>query len=64
MLPGAHKAAAMTGQRPPMKPCPLCGVAMVASKSSVEHERFDIFTCLRCDAVISFEPDKGERDND
>ena len=54
----------MTGQRPPMKPCPVCGVAMVASKSSSERERFDIFTCLRCDAVISFEPDKGARDDD
>lgn len=54
----------MTGQRPPMKPCPLCGSAMMASKSSVQHERFDIFTCLRCDAVISFEPGKGEREND
>ena len=64
MHPDAHKAAAMTGQRPPMKPCPVCGVAMVASKSSSERERFDIFTCLRCDAVISFEPDKGARDND
>jgi Zn-finger nucleic acid-binding protein len=47
-----------------MKTCPLCGIAMVASKSSAEHERFDIFTCLRCDAVISFEPDNREQEDD
>jgi hypothetical protein len=34
------------------KRCPLCGIAMVASRSHPERDRFDIFQCLQCDTMI------------
>jgi hypothetical protein len=36
--------------------CPVCGVAMLASKSSEDRPDFDTFNCLRCRAVISLAP--------
>jgi len=39
-----------------IKHCPVCGVAMLASKSSQDRPDFDIFDCLRCEAVIKLTP--------
>jgi len=43
-------SSAKTPEMP--KRCPLCGVAMLASRSHPERDRFDIFQCLQCDTVI------------
>jgi hypothetical protein len=32
--------------------CPLCGVAMQASKSRESLQHFDTFQCLTCDTTI------------
>jgi 5-methylcytosine-specific restriction endonuclease McrA len=34
------------------KRCPLCGIAMLASRSRPDSNRFDIFQCLQCETVI------------
>jgi len=34
------------------KQCPLCGLAMLASRSQPDSDRFDLFQCLRCETVI------------
>jgi DNA-directed RNA polymerase subunit M/transcription elongation factor TFIIS len=39
-------------QRPPIKLCPVCQTAMVASKSQDAAGSRDIFRCLKCEAVI------------
>ena len=36
--------------------CPLCGVAMLGSKSSKESQQFDTFACLRCETTVTFAP--------
>ena len=46
----------MTTRRRSLKHCPVCGVAMLASKSRPDSPDFDTFDCLRCDAVISETP--------
>jgi hypothetical protein len=38
---------------PPVRHCPVCGVAMVASKSRDDSVEFDTFRCLSCETVIS-----------
>jgi hypothetical protein len=44
----------MTARRRPfVRPCPLCGVAMQASKSRDDIVDFDTFQCLRCETTIS-----------
>jgi ferredoxin-like protein FixX len=40
--------------RPTIQHCPLCGVAMLGSKSDANSPRFDNFTCLECGTVISY----------
>jgi hypothetical protein len=42
--------------RPPIKHCPLCGVAMVGSRSTEGVGQFDTFSCLKCDTVITLTP--------
>jgi len=37
---------------PPIRHCPLCGVAMQASKSQKDGAEFDTFRCLTCDTTI------------
>jgi hypothetical protein len=49
--------------------CPLCGVAMLASKSTPDSADFDTFDCLSCNTKISAgpvrtTPDAEERDHD
>ncbi len=50
-------------ERPPIRHCPVCGIAMQASKSQESLTYFDKFECLSCHAVISESkprPDKRE----
>jgi hypothetical protein len=42
----------MNSERPPIKLCPVCQTAMVASKSQDPAGSRDIFRCLKCEAVI------------
>jgi len=42
--------------RPPIRHCPLCGIAMVSSKSDEQSAQFDTFSCLNCKTVISLAP--------
>jgi len=42
--------------RPRIQHCPLCGVAMLASKSNKDSQQFDTFACLRCETTITFAP--------
>lgn len=39
-------------QRPPIRHCPICGIAMQASKSQEDLTHFDKFECLSCHTVI------------
>jgi hypothetical protein len=43
---------------PRPKHCPICGVAMLASRSHGGHEA-DRFECLGCDLVINYSGGKG-----
>ena len=51
-------------QPPPMRNCPVCGIAMQASKSQENLTYFDKFECLSCRTVITTEskprPPTGE----
>jgi len=38
--------------RPRIRPCPVCGIAMQASKSREDLADFDTFQCLSCQTVI------------
>ena len=40
-------------QRPPIRHCPVCGIAMQTSKSQENLTHFDKFECLSCRTVIS-----------
>jgi DNA-directed RNA polymerase subunit M/transcription elongation factor TFIIS len=42
--------------RPPIRHCPLCGLAMISSKSDEKSANFDTFACLNCNTVISLTP--------
>jgi len=42
--------------RPPLQHCPLCGVAMLGSKSDEGSLHFDTFRCLKCETVMTFIP--------
>jgi C4-type Zn-finger protein len=42
-------------QRPPIRHCPICGIAMQASKSQENLAYFDKFECLSCHTVITTE---------
>jgi hypothetical protein len=56
-----HPASA----RPPLKTCPICKLAMVASKTSPGAAAYDTFTCLDCKTVISLSPmEPGAQDRD
>jgi len=52
----------MRAPRPPsIRHCPLCGVAMQASKSREELPEFDTFRCLTCQTTIAERPRPPER---
>ncbi|MDO8877562.1 MAG: hypothetical protein Q8M24_09655 [Pseudolabrys sp.] len=38
--------------RPPLRHCPICGIAMQAQKTRDDTPRFDLFECLSCDTTI------------
>jgi hypothetical protein len=43
----------------PIRLCPICRIAMVASKSRDGGKSWDVFTCLKCDAAVELpEPPK------
>jgi hypothetical protein len=38
--------------RPPIRHCPVCGIAMQAKKSKEDLAQFDTFECLSCQTTI------------
>jgi transposase-like protein len=43
----------------PIRPCPICGIAMQGRKSKEGVRSFDRFECLSCGATIELpEPEK------
>ena len=38
--------------RSSIRPCPVCGIAMQATKSRENLSDFDTFSCLSCDTTI------------
>jgi hypothetical protein len=47
--------------RPPLRHCPLCGIAMQARKSKDDLPRFDTFVCQNCNTTISESPPPSDR---
>jgi hypothetical protein len=41
---------------PPVRHCPVCGIAMVRSKSREDVAEFDTYRCLTCDTTIRETP--------
>ena len=41
-----------TPRRPSLRHCPVCGIAMQATKSRENLSDFDTFNCLSCDTMI------------
>jgi cytochrome c551/c552 len=41
--------------------CPVCGVAMLGSKSHQDRADFDQFSCLQCHAVMTLGPSADPR---
>jgi hypothetical protein len=37
---------------PTIRPCPVCSIAMQASKSRDDLQHFDVFECQHCDTTI------------
>jgi hypothetical protein len=56
------KGAMKSQPRPPLRHCPLCGVAMQASKSKNDLQAFDVFQCLTCHTTIREAPAQPKRD--
>jgi rubredoxin len=42
----------LSPQRPSIRHCPVCGIAMQARKSQENLTHFDVFECQNCDTVI------------
>jgi hypothetical protein len=51
-LPDADFTAMTSTQRPPIRHCPVCGIAMQAKKSREDLPHFDTFNCLSCQTSI------------
>ena len=43
---------------PPIRNCPVCAIAMSATKSDAALAEFDTFSCLTCGSVISLVPQR------
>lgn len=58
----ANPRAMKPRPRPPLRHCPICGVAMQASKSRDDLLTFDTFQCFTCNTTIVEEarPPQGE----
>jgi hypothetical protein len=41
---------------PSIRNCPLCGLAMLSSKSDERDAQYDTFSCLNCKTIISLTP--------
>jgi hypothetical protein len=50
---GQMEANSPSSGRPTIRHCPVCGIAMQASKSRGELAEFDLFKCLTCETTIS-----------
>lgn len=48
-------------RHPPLRHCPVCGVAMQATRTREDVEHFDRFECLNCQTTISAGPGKAAR---
>jgi hypothetical protein len=44
--------------RSPLRHCPICGIAMQASKTRDDIEHFDCFECLNCHTTIVEAPER------
>jgi predicted RNA-binding Zn-ribbon protein involved in translation (DUF1610 family) len=44
-----------------VRPCPLCGIAMQASRTRDDLEHFDHFDCQHCGTVITETPKPPDR---
>jgi predicted RNA-binding Zn-ribbon protein involved in translation (DUF1610 family) len=42
----------------PVRSCPVCRTAMIASKSKPERALFDTFNCLNCGTVVTLPSDR------
>ena len=47
----------------PLKPCPVCKVAMQASKSDEQASEYDTFTCSNCGAGVILSPSMWDQSN-
>lgn len=47
--------------RPPLRHCPVCGVAMQATKTRDDLKYFDRFECLVCQTTINASPLRPKR---
>ena len=51
-LCGSSRQIICMAEKPPVRHCPVCRLAMVGSKSRDDLERPDIFHCLNCGTEI------------
>jgi hypothetical protein len=53
----------MKSQKPSIKNCPFCRIAMVGSRSHPGKAQIDTFECLQCNTVIRLDasPTDGDR---
>jgi hypothetical protein len=59
---GGDGAVAELSPRAPIKACPVCRLAMLASKSNKDAPHYDTFKCLNCGCVISTGHDQSDPD--
>jgi hypothetical protein len=50
----------MRSPRPPIQQCPVCGLAMVGSRSDEGNPHLDTFSCLKCETVMTFVPSRKD----
>jgi predicted RNA-binding Zn-ribbon protein involved in translation (DUF1610 family) len=61
-VPAADSRKMEESQRPPIRPCPLCGIAMQASKSRETEAGYDTFRCLTCGTTIVEQPPSSRQE--
>jgi hypothetical protein len=52
----------MMTERPPIRNCPRCGVAMVSRKADARSAGDDTYECVFCGTVVNFPYDEGKPD--
>jgi hypothetical protein len=50
--PATPVIPAQDSSTPKPQRCPVCGVAMIASRSKPEQPHYDLFRCLQCHTEI------------